>query len=71
MSDQLFTGEKLRILTVIDNFSKLSIAIGVGYKYRACDVVLTLEKAVLKHGKPKIIQVDNGPEFIGSVELIV
>lgn len=55
MSDQLFTGEKLRILTVIDNFSKLSIAIGVGYKYRACDVVLTLEKAVLKHGKPKII----------------
>lgn len=66
MSDQLFTGEKLRILTVIDNFSKLSIAIGIGYKYRACDVVSTLEKAVLKHGKPKIIQVDNGPEFISK-----
>jgi putative transposase len=38
ISDQLFTGEKLRKLRVSDNFSKLSIAIGVDYKYRACDV---------------------------------
>ena len=66
MSDQLFTGEKLKVLTVIDNFIKLSITIGVGYKYKASDVVFTLDKAILKHGKPKIIKVDNGPEFISK-----
>lgn len=66
MSDQLFTGSKIRLLTIVDNFSKLSPAIGVGYSYKGYDVVNTLEKAVLKYGIPKVIKVDNGPEFISK-----
>jgi putative transposase len=62
MSDQLFTGVKIRLLTI--NFTKLSPAIGVGYHYKGADVVFTLQKAILRHGKPKVIKVDNGPEFI-------
>ena len=46
MSDQLFTGTKLRLLTIVDNFTKISPSIGVRYSYKGADVVLTLEKLV-------------------------
>ena len=66
MSDQLFTGVKIRLLTIIDNYTKQSLSIGVGYSYKAVDVVNTLEKAVSSYGTPKVIKVDNGPEFISK-----
>ena len=66
MSDQLFTGTKIRLLTIVDNFTKLSPAIGVGFSYKGYDVVLTLEKAVALYGTLKVIKVDNGPEFISK-----
>lgn len=64
MADQLFNGQRLRVLTVVDIYSKLCPAIGVGFAYRATDVVETLEKATGQYGLPKTIRVDNGPEFI-------
>lgn len=33
---------------------------------KAVDVVLTLEKAVVLFGIPKVIKIDNGPEFISK-----
>lgn len=42
------------------------MSIGVGYSYKAVDVVNTLEKAVSSYGTPKVIKVDNGPEFISK-----
>lgn len=66
VSDALFTGEKLKILTIVDAFTKLSPAVGVGFRYKACQVVQTLEDAIQKHGKPALIRIDNGPEFISK-----
>jgi putative transposase len=66
MSDQLFTGAKIRLLTIVDNYTKLSPAIGVGTHYKGADVVFTLERAVTQYGLPKAIKVDNGPEFISK-----
>ena len=66
MSDHLFTGSKIRLLTIVDNYTKISPAIGVGRNYKGTDVVMTLEKAVLQYGIPKAIKVDNGPEFISK-----
>lgn len=40
--------------------------IGVGFQYKAADVVETLEEAVREYGVPKTIRVDNGPEFISK-----
>jgi len=64
MSDQLFDGRRIRILTIVDAFSRLSPAIDVRQSYRGSDVVETLERVARVHGKPRTIRVDNGPEFI-------
>ena len=43
--DQLATGRKLRILTVVDTFSRLSPVVDPRFSYRGEDVVATLERA--------------------------
>ena len=62
--DQLATGRKLRILTVVDTFSRFSPVIDARFSYRGEDVVATLERACRKVGYPKTIRVDNGSEFV-------
>lgn len=42
VADQLFNGQKIRALTVVDNFSRESLAITVDYALRAADVVATM-----------------------------
>jgi putative transposase len=66
LSDALFTGEKLRILAIVDAFARLSPGMGVAFTYKACQVIQTLNKAVERYGIPSIIRVDNGPEFISK-----
>jgi putative transposase len=64
--DQLFDGRKIRVLTIVDTFTRLSPAIDVRQSYRSADVVATLERAAVETGLPKTIRVDNGPEFVGE-----
>jgi putative transposase len=54
------------MLTVVDDFSRQSLAIEVDTSlsgYRVCRV---LDRLVLKHGHPARIVLDNGPEFTGK-----
>jgi putative transposase len=62
--DQLFDGRKIRVLTIVDTFTRLSPAIDVRQSYRGANVVETLERAAGEIGYPKTIRLDNGPEFI-------
>ena len=66
VSDNLYNGQKLRCLTIVDNHTRISPAIGVGYRYTACNVIETLNQAVNQYGQPECIRVDNGPEFISK-----
>ena len=66
LSDQLFNGRRIRILTIVDAFSRLSPAIDVRPHYRGTDVVETLERVTGIHGTPQTIRLDNGPEFISK-----
>lgn len=43
---------------------RLSPAIDVRSSYKGADVVQTLERVAQRYGRPKRIQVDQGPEFI-------
>lgn len=62
--DQLATGRKLRILTVVDTFSRYCPVIDPRFSYRGEDVVATLDLVCRNIGYPKTIRVDNGSEFI-------
>ena len=62
--DQLATGRKIRVLTVVDTFSRYSPVIDPRFSYRAEDVVAALEEACAVLGYPKTIRVDQGSEFI-------
>ena len=66
MSDQLYDGRRIRLLTIVDNHTRESLAIHVGHRIRGQEVVAVLERISDEHGLPKVIQVDNGPEFISK-----
>jgi len=58
--DQLATGRKLRVLTIIDTWSRFSPAVDPRFSYRGEDVVATLERVCREHGYPQSIRVDQG-----------
>jgi putative transposase len=66
MSDQLFDGRRIRVLTLVDNHTRESLAIHVAQRIRGMEVVEVLERVSKEHGKPRTIRVDNGPEFISK-----
>ena len=56
--DQLATGRKIRVLTIVDTYSRFSPAVDPRFSYRGEDVVLTLERICRTVGYPK------GSEFV-------
>lgn len=62
--DQLATGRKLRVLTIIDTFSRFSPALEPRYTFRGIDVVEMLERVCNEVGFPETIRVDQGSEFV-------
>jgi putative transposase len=62
--DQLATGRKIRILTVVDTFTRFSPIIDPRFSYRAENVVEALERACAPSSYPKVIRVDQGSEFV-------
>ena len=62
--DQLAIGSKVRVLTVVDIFSKFSPVIDPRFNYRSEDVVRTLERICGEVGYPKTIRVDQGSECV-------
>jgi putative transposase len=57
-------GRSLRMLTLIDEYTRESLAIRVDRRLRSLDVIETLADAMLRHGVPAHIRSDNGPEFV-------
>jgi putative transposase len=52
MSDQLFDGRRFRLLTLVDNFTRESLAIQLGQKLKGDDVVAVLEQLRPDAGLP-------------------
>ena len=62
--DQLATGTKLRVLTIVDTFSRFSPALEPRFTFRGSDVVEVLERVGREVGFPATIRVDQGTEFV-------
>ena len=63
MSDQLADGRWIGVLTIVDNFTRESLAAEVDSKFTGHAVTNTLAKIARERGCPRSIRVDNGPEF--------
>ena len=63
---QLFNGQRIRALTVVDNYSRESLAILVDFSIKGADVVSVMAHLKSLYGAPQRIQVDNGSEFISK-----
>jgi len=66
VADELFNGRRIRALTVVDNWSRESLAITVDHRLRGEDVVSTMNYLGAIRGVPRRIQVDHGSEFISK-----
>jgi putative transposase len=62
--DQLPTGRKLRVLTIVDTFSRFSPALEVCFNFRSADVVEVLERVGREVGFPATIRVGQGTELV-------
>lgn len=67
MSDSLASGRKIRTLNVVDQYNRKCLSIEAYYSIPSQRVIEILEKAIEKHGKPKGIRTDNGPEFTSGL----
>lgn len=63
VADRLSNGKKIRMLTVIDEYSRECLAIRVDYQLKSDDVIDVLGTLFLTKGLPNYIRSDNGSEF--------
>jgi transposase InsO family protein len=63
VSERLADGSKIRMLTVIDEYSRKCLAIRVQRQLKSHDVLDVLSDLFLIHGLPDYIRSDNGSEF--------
>jgi putative transposase len=64
MHDLLDEGSKVRLLTIVDTFSRGSLALEAGFGFKSTEVVEVLRRLVGERGAPQRIHCDNGPEFV-------
>jgi putative transposase len=63
MSDELYNGQRIRLLTLVDNFTRESLAIEVDSHLGGQVVADKLSMIAQARGRPQKFRVDNGPEF--------
>ena len=66
ISDQTYNGRKFKVLNIIDEYSRELLASYTARSIRSQDVIFVLADLFLKHGLPKFVRSDNGPEFVAK-----
>ena len=63
VSTRTHDGRALKLLTVLDEYTRRCLAIRVGRRTRSDDVLEVLADLFARHGPPEHLRSDNGPEF--------
>jgi len=66
MKDWTMGGQSIRILSVVDEFTRECLALVPARSFKAEAVVAQLEWLVYERGAPRHVRSDNGPEFIAT-----
>jgi putative transposase len=64
--DWCANGQKLKCLTVVDEWTRESLAIDVAGSIRSRRVIDVLAQLISVHGAPRHLRSDNGPEFVSA-----
>jgi putative transposase len=64
--DQCSDGRRLRALTIVDVYTRESLAVEAWQSMKGEDVVRVLNRLKLERGVPKVLFCDNGAEFTGQ-----
>jgi putative transposase len=67
VADRTDNGGRLRILCLLDEYSRECLALHVARKLTAHDLIEVMERLVAERGVPEHIRSDNGSEFIARV----
>lgn len=62
--DACLTGTPLKVLTVMDEFTREGLAIEVASTMPSAKVIRVLAQMFRAHGAPEFLRSDNGPEFV-------
>ncbi len=66
MMDQTEDGKRLKILPIVDEFTRECLEIEVARHLSAKDVIRVLDRLFKERGAPEFIRSDNGGEFIAN-----
>ncbi len=64
--DQSLSGRNLKMLTLVDEFTRECLAVEVGVSMTGEKVRSVVQRVCLEKGFPELIRSDNGAEFIGQ-----
>lgn len=64
--DALSDGRRLKVLTIVDDYSKEPVGIVVDRSIPGAYVTRILDQAIRFRGAPQAIRTDQGPEFTGK-----
>ena len=67
MADRTHDGRPLKLLTVVDEFTRECLAIEVARRMRSIDVLQILSRLFVERGAPEHIRSDNGPELTAEL----
>jgi putative transposase len=67
--DASASGQQIKCLTVIDEFTREALAIDVAGSIRSARVIEVLARLVSEHGAPRYLRSDNGSEFVSHAIL--
>lgn len=62
--DRTESGQRLKVLVVLDEFTRECLAIRVANRIKSDEVIGILAGLMLERGAPKHVRSDNGPEFV-------
>jgi putative transposase len=63
ISDALANGQRLRVLTVLDAYTRECLALDAAVHFHGEDVARVLTEIGMRRGLPTVINCDNGTEF--------
>jgi putative transposase len=66
VEDRTHDGRKIRLLNIVDEFTREAMAIRVSGRLNSTDVIDVLSDLFVLRGVPAHIRSDNGPEFIAK-----